>query len=450
MKRASDPDTEASFAALIAQRDREVGGVDPDDHHDQRTGDDNGDRPTLGWVDRLEVSLVPLSEPDWWTSDTGADWLVEPIIPARRATSITSAPKIGKSLLTLEIAAALAAGRAILDRPAGERVHVIYCDLEMSPDDLRERLTDMGYGPGDDLGEHLHYYSLPSFPPLDTADGGLALSDITQHHRAELVVIDTTSRVIGGEENAADTFANYWRHTGAPLKAAGVAVLRLDHSGHSDPSRARGSSAKAADVDLAWIIEPTDDGIRLRRTHQRIGWAPEKVTLTRSEDPLRHVLVAGGWPAGTAEVARLLDDLGVGVDASRRAAQAALKAAGESRRNDVVGAAVKYRRTRDEVVGGSGTTSGPLRTAIGDHLGDQHPKTRVLQGGTTSRDHAGPLPESSGTLVPPHRGDQDPDQPATEPDSDEVDNDPRLCSTCNERPAGSFTDRCHRCIEVTP
>ena len=57
-------------------------------------------------------------------------------------------------------------------------------------------------------------------------------------------MIDTTSRVIAGEEDRADTFLALYRHTMRPLKAAGVAVIRFDHAGKDLAKGERGSSAK--------------------------------------------------------------------------------------------------------------------------------------------------------------------------------------------------------------
>jgi hypothetical protein len=69
--------------------------------------------------------------------------------------------------------------------------------------------------------------------------------------------------------------------------------------------------------------------------------------LTRHEEPhLRHVVDPTAWPAGTVEVAAVLDELEVALDATVSNAQAALKAAGDARRRSVVSAALRQRRQR--------------------------------------------------------------------------------------------------------
>ncbi|MGE3445910.1 MAG: AAA family ATPase [Acidimicrobiia bacterium] len=291
---------------------------------------------------------------DWatlWAHESGEEWLVEPIIPARRGTAIVAGGKTGKSLLLLDVAAAFATGRPILGRANhdGPR-HVLYLDYEMTEDDLRERLEAMGYGPDADLS-HLHYAALPAIDPLDTAAGGQYVVQLAHHVAAELVVIDTLARAVGGEENDADTYRAFYMNTGALLKQAGITMVRVDHVGHSAKERARGSSAKADDVDLVWLLTVRDDGLQLKHNGIcRVSWVPPEVNLRRDTDPLRHVLTGyAAWPAGTREVAERLDQLEAPLDISKRKAVDLLREVnGKAARGEVVAAALKFRRQRIE------------------------------------------------------------------------------------------------------
>lgn len=284
--------------------------------------------------------------PDLWADDDDtADWLLEPIVPRGRSVALYSHAKSGKSLTILDACAAAVTGRPVYGQPADDPIRVLYVDQEMTRDDVRERLTDLGYGPADDLSG-LAYYLLPDLPPLDTLAGGETLLQLATEHAADLVVIDTLSRVLSGGENDADTIRAFYRHTGSRLKAAGIAVLRLDHAGKDVDKGQRGSSAKADDVDIVWRLASTDDGVKLTATHRRIGWVPEVVALERSTHPLVHRVAEASKPTGTVECAVALDQLGVPLNATRREAAAALKAAGESRRNAVIGAALRHRRER--------------------------------------------------------------------------------------------------------
>ena len=132
-----------------------------------------------------------------------------------------------------------------------EPIEVLYLDYEMTIRDVVERLEDMGYDDPDALGR-LHYASLPSLDPLDSETGGRAIVDMAQHLKVKLVVVDTFSRAVRGEENEADTVRNWYRWTGQLLKAAGIAFLRIDHAGKDAKLGQRGTSAKNDDVDVVW------------------------------------------------------------------------------------------------------------------------------------------------------------------------------------------------------
>jgi hypothetical protein len=337
----------------------------------------------------LPPELCGLALIDWsdfWSRDHRAeDWLSAPLLPRRRSIATVSPAKVGKSLLALDAAARLSTGTRFLDRPEGEPLSVVYVDMEMTEDDLAERLEGMGFGPDTDLG-HLHYYLLPTLPPLDTPDGGETLLAIGRRHGADLIIIDTTSRVLGGPENDADTLRAYHQCTGLPLKAAGFTVWRLDHAGKNIERGARGTSAKADDVDLVWMLTVREDGLRLKATHRRQAWIPEIVDLVRLEDPLRHERAMESWPAGTSELAQLLDRLGLPIETSIRKAQSALKEAHHGARAALLGAAIRYRReagitsgsTHQSKAGNTGGNQGQL--GFGNHSG-RHPEAPAAGNG---------------------------------------------------------------------
>ena len=303
-----------------------------------------------GAGDDLLAGVTPVDWPAFWAREPNAtDWLIEPMIPAGRQVATHASAKVGKSLLALEATAARTTGRPVLGLPPVEPIEVVYIDNEMTEDDLCERLEDLGYGPDVDLSR-LHYYQLTALPPLDTSVGGQVLLGLARRHGAALVVVDTVASSVAGEENSADTLRDFYRHTGRLLKADGVALWRLDHSGKEQSRGQRGTSAKADDVDVVYRLTDVDSEgfLTLTRTHTRLSWVPPEVKLRRETEPLLHHVLAptGAWPAGTAEVATLLDDLCVPTDATQRDAMTAVKKAGKGRRTAVVSAALKYRRGR--------------------------------------------------------------------------------------------------------
>lgn len=298
---------------------------------------------------------TPIDWPEFWNREQRTEeWAIPQIVPAGRLVTMWAARKTGKSLLALDVAAAAATGRSSLGQAATEPISVVYLDLEMTEDDLQERLTDLGYGPDDDLSL-LHYYLLPTLPPLDDYAGGAALMALVELHQPTLVVIDTLARVVAGDENSADTYRAFYRATGLRLKQAGVAVLRLDHAGKELDRGERGSSAKGDDVDLSWQLREAGGGdYLLKRSYSRIAWVPEQLKIRRQLDPLRHVIAQDSWPAGTAPCADHLDRLDVELSATVMVAIAALKAADvQPRRKEIVAAAMRWRRHPDRVHDGS-------------------------------------------------------------------------------------------------
>jgi hypothetical protein len=310
------------------------------------------------------MTVEPIDWSTFWSKDRRLEeWLLEPLLPRGRSIATFSPAKAGKSLLSLDVAARLATGARVLDQPAGEPASVVYFDLEMTEDDVYERLSDMGYGPETDLSR-LHYYLLPDLPSLDTPQGGEVVLGLARLHNADLVIFDTTSRILDGPENEADTLRSLYIYTGLPLKADGRTVWRLDHAGKELSKGQRGTSAKNDDVDLVWELTRQEQGIRLRATHRRQSWIPETLDLVRLNDPLRHERAAQSWPSGAADLAHLLDELDVPLDYGRPKVRQALADAGHKARDTLIAAAITYRR-----VSGTGLGTGvqpPLGTDDGN------------------------------------------------------------------------------------
>lgn len=305
----------------------------------------DGDESDGEWWREVAALHAPL---DWFKvwEDTPDDveWLVEPLIERGRSIVIYSPPKAGKSLLMQEIAPALATGRPVLGNPARAPMSVLYVDLENTTADIRDRLSAMGYGPGD-LG-NLRYFSFPSLPALDSERGGRELLALAIAYGAELVIIDTVSRVISGGENDADTFNALYRYALAPLKGRGVSVARLDHAGKDAERGQRGSSAKAADVDAVWLlVAKTDTALYLRRQESRTAHGADLISLRRLHDPLRHEVTTEIGSTAARDLAAELDRLGVDRKAGRQIARDALTEAGIRATTANLAEAVRIRKS---------------------------------------------------------------------------------------------------------
>lgn len=313
--------------------------------------------PTTSPATPATATLSPSGEPlpkyqpiDWqqlW-DDTPEDeeWIIKPLLAAGRSIALYSAPKVGKSLLALEIAAAVSAGYAVLGQPAAPPRRVLYVDLENSRRDLKDRLIDLGYKPADLA--NLIYLSFPALPALDSPQGGQDLLDLAVTHEVELVVIDTVSRVIAGKESDADTFHALYRCALAPLKGLGVAVFRLDHAGKDAGKGQRGSSAKNGDVDAVWNLTAAGPALSLRCEMSRTQIDVQALSLKRLTDPLRHEITAHA----AAVVDRVqvmmakLDELGVPRDWGRPRCERALNQAAVPVDKSILEQAVRTRKSQ--------------------------------------------------------------------------------------------------------
>jgi hypothetical protein len=235
---------------------------------------------------------------DWealWADDEEEEWIVEPLLPARRLVALFSAPKVGKSLLLLEMAVAIARGEPVLGTTIDRPRIVLYVDFENDPrGDVRSRLVAMGRKPSE--LENLVYLSFPRLNYLDSKQGAAELLEACHEYGAEVVVIDTVSRAVGGDENENDTWLRFYRYTGLSLKQSGIASIRLDHTGKDPTKGMRGGSAKYGDVDAVWSMTAvTDNTFRLECTANRMPVSEKVLVLRRELLPhLRHEVEGGG------------------------------------------------------------------------------------------------------------------------------------------------------------
>jgi hypothetical protein len=350
---------------------------------------DNGDGPfdqlgAASGIDHLEklASLyAPVSWAEAWLAQPEAvEWLFEPVLEKGTVNAMFAKPGTGKSLIALEMALSL----------VRDGHTVVYVDDENRIVDLVERLQAFGAGPGE--LDQLLLYSFAGLPPLDTPRGGEHLLALATVGQASLVVLDTTTRMVQGKENDADTFLQLYRCSLVPLKGRGITALRLDHPGKDETRGQRGSSAKDGDVDTVWHLSTVVEGLQylLRRAKSRSGHSPvEDIELRRRYEPLRHEWAAReGTPVD--KIIGQLDDLAVPPSAGRPTAREALRKAGIKVENSLLEAAIYKRKNcpgqsagnraaSDEAdrcppvpLIGTGSGQSPARVSTGD--GENEPR----------------------------------------------------------------------------
>ncbi len=177
-------------------------------------------------------------------------WVVPGLLPAGLA-SLAGRPKLGKSYLALQLAAAVAVGGMFLERRVAEG-NVLFIALEDPPRRLRERVRALWLPDS----APLQFYT--EWPPLNEKQGLYELEQTLAEWQPRLVVIDTLARAYDCVEWNAVREATAAM---APLQqlahGQGCCILTVDH--HRKPGLVAnvvddilGSTGKAAVIDTAW------------------------------------------------------------------------------------------------------------------------------------------------------------------------------------------------------
>lgn len=290
------------------------------------------------------------------------DWLEEGLFAKGGYYGITAAAKAGKSLLAYWMVGHWALGRSALDETRTfEPLRVVYLDYENSAAWLHTQLTNMGFPPA--ISANLHVVRLPSLPDLNTPQGGTELIKLVAAYRPDVIVFDTVSRTVSGDENSAQLWSDFYKHSIMPIKRAlpDAVIIRLDHTGKDEAKGARGSSQKMSDIDTHWVLtaeESNRNALTLTRERSRMDSHVEVKRLSRVDTPaLGHVSRNGrnGLPSfadAAAEAAEAedinsaLDELEAPNNISNNKARLLLRDNDESFSNERLSLALKYRKDR--------------------------------------------------------------------------------------------------------
>ncbi|NRH33222.1 AAA family ATPase [Rhodococcus sp. MS13] len=295
-------------------------------------------------------------------------WLEEGIIARGSYVGLTAAAKAGKSILTYWMAGHWAMGRSAIDPMITfEPPTILYLDFENGDRWMHSTLTKMGFA-SKDISEHLKILSYPDFHPLNTREGAQELHALIEGINPDVIVIDTISRTVDGDENDSKPWSDLYRLTIMPIRKAypDATIIRLDHTGKDPKQGARGSSQKMSDIDTHWVLTAeagNRNNLTLDLERSRLGEHAESVQLRRVDSPLRHELNAGKSGTGaiawgpihavSSEVEAVniaLDELDAPDDISNAKAKALLKAHGQNVNSEKVRQALVLRKERPKTV----------------------------------------------------------------------------------------------------
>lgn len=244
--------------------------------------------------DELQERIGFIRWNEIWDSPREVNWCVPGLISFGRSHLWYGTSGMGKSLVVQEIAACAATGKSILGFPPLEPMKVLYLDNENTPlGDVIPRLEDMGFQK-DEL-DNLAYLSFPQIPSLNLREGGDVFTQILEKFQPKLVILDTFSRFVDGDENQAITVQEFYKQCGIVMKRMKIAYIRIDHMGKDEEKKVRGTIAKRDDVDLIWKMKEVSSNSRFELINEksRLPLLEKKLILDRTTKPLAHRILSG-------------------------------------------------------------------------------------------------------------------------------------------------------------
>ncbi|MFC9832573.1 AAA family ATPase [Rhodococcus sp. NPDC127530] len=313
---------------------------------------------TLTRYPAVDIAALMASPPE------PPNWLEEGVIARGVYYGLTAAAKTGKSILAYWLVGHWALGRSALDHTRTfDPLTVLYIDFENGALWLHTQLTNMRFPAT--IGDTLKVVQFPTLEPMNTPRGADALHRLLDAYKPDVLVIDTVSRTVVGEENSSTPWLDFYRLAITPIRdqRPDLTIIRLDHTGKDEARGARGSSAKMSDLDTHWVLTTEDrdrNALTLTLERSRMAFHADRINLRRTDGPLGHVLRAGKTGAGAIEwggihaVGTEVDTINAGLDAlgadntiSNAEAKKLLKDNGKPANSNLIASALRHRKDRD-------------------------------------------------------------------------------------------------------
>ncbi len=231
----------------------------------------------------------------WDVEDPDREWLVDGWLPAAELALLSGPGNVGKSLLVLQLANALATSqevpswlpkgkKATAEAPAlksEEGVPVVMANWEDSAPEARHRrfrlhaFGDCKWADASDVKKHLHVLPMrghgPTWGPGGTGHisvmgevtkTGEALRRYCEAHKARLLVLDPVSLALAVEENSRPLVSVALESWAGWANDTGCAVLLTGHPSkvtEGEGSDYSGSTAWRGLVRSLWTLKPLKD-----------------------------------------------------------------------------------------------------------------------------------------------------------------------------------------------
>ena len=274
--------------------------------------DDHGGFDGAAYAQEIPHTAPPAAQKAAAPVLTLADWLARDLpdpdfilgswLSTTSRVFLFSPTGLGKTMLLLAMAIAIANGTGFLHWTGPRPVRVLFIDGEMSRRLLRERLAEevrrSGHQP-DTLFVFSHE-DIEGFAPLNTKEGQAIIEAIIkQCGGIDLIIFDNVMSLIAGDQKDEEG----WRQTLPWIRALtrrGIGQIWLHHTGH-DESHSYGTKTREWQMDTVIgleTIERPDTDVSFQLNFRK---ARERTPTTRADfTDTRIALVDNRWTSDAA------------------------------------------------------------------------------------------------------------------------------------------------------
>jgi hypothetical protein len=226
-------------------------------------------------------------------ADLQGDMLVDGLIERGHRGLVVAPPKVGKSLLFLDLAVSLASKTGFLGaRPYGRRVRSAIISREDGPELVRRRLTQLA------AGRNLKLEDIDPFILVNTVkqsssfhiDAQKDLEEMAQWLKAEQVefcILDVLNRLHFQKENSADEMTQVMAKFDELAELSGAQVCVIHHASRAGNSRGSTSIEGWADFICKLEADTTDESIKTISIRTKATGLIEPRTLRYWQSPDR-------------------------------------------------------------------------------------------------------------------------------------------------------------------
>jgi hypothetical protein len=225
------------------------------------------------------------------------EWVVPGLFPVG-LTLLAGRPKVGKSWLALQLAQAVATGGKFL----GQRVkqgRVLYLALEDARRRIAERMSLQGWSTGGGVCDFVTIGGLQKVGFLNKG-GGAALAETIRAKQYRLVIVDTLSRAISGDQNDSREMTRAIAPLQVLAHEMGIGLVVLDHHnklGAANPHSGGGSEGET----------PIDPVVNILGSTAKAALADCVMGLYKTPDKKGAVLAITGRDVEERAIAMQLD-----------------------------------------------------------------------------------------------------------------------------------------------